>query len=146
MKVALFEPEIPQNTGNIIRTCSVTATGLVLVRPLGFRLSDRLLKRSGLDYHNVPIEQIDSIDEYVENQDVYFFSSHAKKRYTDVKYTKDSLLVFGSETSGLPDHLYEKYPERFVTLPMREEARCLNLANSVAIALYEAHRQNDFLF
>lgn len=149
MKIVLYAPCIPQNTGNIIRTCSVTGSELILVRPLGFQLSDRMLKRSGLDYHSKSkLTIIDDLEEYLDNtlEPFYFFSSKAKKYYSEVNYENDSILIFGSETDGLPDNFWEKYNERFVTIPMKNEARCLNLSNSVAIALYEGLRQQQFSF
>jgi len=146
MKIILFQPDIPQNTGNIIRTCSLTNTDLILVRPLGFSISEKNLKRAGLDYFDkTKIEQIDDLENYLsEKNSFYFLSSKTKKLYSDVKYEKDTILIFGSETSGLPKIYHEKYPDRFITIPMIENARCLNLSNSVAIVLYEALRQNSF--
>lgn len=149
MEIVLFQPEIPQNTGNIVRTCSVTNTKLTLVRPLGFSVSDKTLKRAGLDYWNeVEINYIDDLIAYLDStkKDFYFFSSKAKSLYTEVSYSKNAIIVFGSETSGLPKEIHQKWPEKFVTIPMVKEARCLNLSNSVAIALYEGLRQNHFNF
>lgn len=147
MKVILFQPEIPQNTGNIIRSCSATQVELILVKPLGFSLSSRLMKRAGLDYcKDVSIQTISSLDEYLENtpDPFFFFSSKAKQSFTDVSYPNNTLLVFGSETSGLPPRFVEKWPEKFVTIPMKPTARCLNLSNTVAIAIYEGLRQQRF--
>lgn len=147
MKIILFQPQIPQNTGNIVRTCSVTGTDLVLVTPLGFSTTDRWLKRAGLDYwEGVNVEMIDNLEAYLDSypHPFYFFSSHAKKLYTEVPYDQNTALVFGSETSGLPPLFHEKWPERCVTLPMIEKKRCLNLATSVGIGLFEALRQNNF--
>ncbi|MBJ7448801.1 MAG: tRNA (cytidine(34)-2'-O)-methyltransferase [Parachlamydiales bacterium] len=147
MKLILFQPQIPQNTGNAVRTCAVTGTDLILVHPLGFDISSRSLKRAGLDYwEGVNVESIEDLFTYLEQQTVpfYFFSSKAKKLYTDVSYTTDSILIFGSETKGLPDIFFERWPEKFVTLPMKEGVRCLNLATSVGIGLYEAWRQTNF--
>jgi len=148
MKIVLFQPEIPQNTGNIIRTCSVTNTDLVLVTPFSFSLSQRNLKRAGLDYlDEVNLEKIDDLEKYLEDKtSFYFLSSKVNKSYSDVKYEKDSILIFGSETSGLPKTFYEKHEDKFITIPMKKNARCLNLSNSVSIALYEALRQNNFAF
>jgi tRNA (cytidine/uridine-2'-O-)-methyltransferase len=149
MKLILFQPQIPQNTGNIARTCSATGTGLVLVHPLGFSTQNRWLKRAGLDYwEGVDVEEIDDLEAYLEKtkNSFYFFSSKGKKRYTDVEYDSETLLIFGSETAGLPEKYWERWPDRFVTIPMIEEARCLNLANSAAIGLYEALRQTHFSF
>lgn len=143
MKIILYQPQIPQNTGNIVRTCSVTGTDLILVKPLGFSVHDRWLKRAGLDYwEGVDVQFIDNLEGYLEKTEApfYFFSSKTTKLYTDVAYTQDSLLIFGSETSGLPSLYSEKWPDRFVTIPMRPQARCLNLATSVGVALYEGLR------
>jgi len=147
MKIVLFEPEIPQNTGNIVRTCSVTNTGLLLVKPLGFSTSSRMLKRAGLDYwDDVAIEEIDDLEKYLEAtpHPFYFFSSKVKRLYSEVKYEKDSLLIFGSETKGLSSKYFSRWEERFCTIPMKKKARCLNLSNAVNIVLYEAYRQMDF--
>ena len=144
-RVVLYQPEIPANTGNIVRTCSVTGAYLTLVRPLGFSTSDHHLKRAGLDYWNeVDITYIDDLFQFLEetNHPFYFFSSHATQEYTDVSYTPGTSLIFGSETSGLPEKIHEKYPDRLVKIPMQENKRCLNLATSVGIGLYEAIRQS----
>lgn len=145
MKIILFQPQIPQNTGNIVRTCAVTGSDLILVKPLGFSVNDRWLKRAGLDYfEGVNVELIDDLESYLDSYQgsFYFFSSHAVKNYTDVTYDKDSLIIFGSETSGLPPQYYQKWPDRFVKLPMQSGQRCLNLATSVGIGIYEVLRQN----
>lgn len=147
MEIVLFQPQIPQNTGNIVRTSSVTGCSLTLVKPLGFSISARHLKRAGLDYwDNVDVSQIDDLLHYLENtqRNFYFFSSHATKFYTDVSYQSDDLLIFGSETAGLPALYREKWPERFLTIPMQKNNRCLNLANAVSIVVYEAWRQQEF--
>lgn len=147
IKIILFQPQIPQNTGNIVRTCSTTGTDLLLVRPLGFSTNSRHLKRAGLDYwEGATVEEIDDLKAYLEktNAPFFFFSSHAKKVYTECNYSSESILIFGSETSGLPAHYLEKWPEKFYTIPMMEGARCLNLATSAGIVLYEALRQNQF--
>ena len=144
MKIVLFQPQIPQNTGNVVRSCSVTGTDLILVPPFGFSLSDRWLKRAGLDYwEGVQVQTLENFEEWLDTLTVpfYFFSSHAKQLYTDVTYTRDAVLIFGSETSGLPRHFPEKYPSHFVTIPMLPDSRCLNLATSVGIGLFEAIRQ-----
>lgn len=148
MKIILYQPQIPQNTGNIVRTCSVTGSSLTLVRPLGFSTSDRWLKRAGLDYwEGVDVTFIDDLETYLSNtpQNFYFFSSKATKKYTDITYKSDDILIFGSETSGLPTQFYEKWSSQFVTIPMIPEARCLNLATSVGIGLFEAWRQCHFV-
>jgi tRNA (cytidine/uridine-2'-O-)-methyltransferase len=147
MKIILFQPQIPQNTGNLVRTCSATNTSLVLVRPLGFSTASRHLKRAGLDYWNdVEMIEIDDLPNYLQGCDVpfFFFSSKATKIYTQANYSSDSLLIFGSETTGLPASYFERWPDHFYTIPMNESARCLNLANSANIVLYEALRQTHF--
>lgn len=147
MKVVLFQPQIPQNTGNIVRTCAVTGCSLLMVKPLGFSVHDRWLKRAGLDYwEGVDISFTDDLEAYLEQcqNSFYFFSSKAKHRYTEVSYTSEDLLIFGSETTGLPPHYFERWPDRFVTIPMIGGVRCLNLATSVGIGVYEAWRQQDF--
>ncbi|MGK5595246.1 MAG: tRNA (cytidine(34)-2'-O)-methyltransferase [Parachlamydiaceae bacterium] len=147
MKIILFQPQIPQNTGNIIRTCAVSGSELLLVRPLGFSITDRWLKRAGLDYFNtVPFKVIDDLDAYLDSIDsaFYFFSSKAKTYYTQVNYKQNDCLIFGSETDGLPERFWIKWNERFLKIPMQPNQRCLNLATSAGIALYEAWRQLDF--
>ena len=147
MKVILFRPQIPQNTGNIVRTCSVTGSELALVEPLGFSLSDRWLKRAGLDYwEGVSVEVIRDLEAFLETsgRPFYFFSSRAERSYHTVKYAADAQLIFGSETEGLPESFRKRWPERFLSLPMLEGSRCLNLATSAGIALYEAWRQLGF--
>lgn len=118
-----------------------------MVRPLGFSTHDRWLKRAGLDYwEGVNVSFIDDLEAYLmeESSSFYFFSSKAERLYTSVNYQSDSTLIFGSETAGLPPHLFEKWPDRFVKLPMKAGARCLNLATSAGIAIYEAWRQTGF--
>lgn len=147
--VILSKPQIPQNTGNIIRTCNVTNTSLILERPLGFSLSSRMIKRSGMDYiQKTSIEIIDSLEDFLKKtkKDFYFFSSKATKKYTDVSYKKEALFIFGSETKGLNPLLPQTYPNKFLTIPMKKNARCINLSTSVAIVLYEALRQHNFIF
>lgn len=147
MKIVLFQPQIPQNTGNIVRTCSVTGSSLILVRPLGFSVSNRWLKRAGLDYwEGVDVSFIDDLESYLDQtkDNFYFFSSKTQRPYSDVSYQKNDILIFGSETSGLPAHFAQKWPQHFVTIPMVPEARCLNLATAVGIAIYEAWKQQNF--
>jgi tRNA (cytidine/uridine-2'-O-)-methyltransferase len=155
VKVLLYQPEIPQNTGNIVRTCALTQSGLVLVRPLGFSISDKQLKRAGLDYWaSTQIEVIDHLVAYLEasNSPFYFFSRYAESFYTEISYSNEDLLIFGSETGGLPAIVKEKWPDRFYTIPCTpifrknnpRDSGCLNLSNAVSIILYEALRQNGF--
>lgn len=141
MKIILFQPQIPQNTGNIVRSCSVTGTDLALIKPLGFSTQNRHLKRAGLDYwEGVSVEELDDLQAYLETlcPPFFFFSSKASQCYTEAPYTQDSELIFGSETNGLPPYFFQKYPERFFKIPMVEGTRCLNLATSVGIVLYHA--------
>lgn len=145
MKIVLFQPQIPQNTGNIVRTCSVTGCELMLVRPLGFSITNRWLKRAGLDYwEGVQVEIIDDLFSLLEKTEnpFYFLSSKAKKLYTEVKFGKNDWLIFGSETGGLPPSYQERWPDKFATIPMLPGARCLNLATSVGIVTFEALRQS----
>lgn len=147
MPVVLFQPQIPQNTGNIVRTCAVTGTDLILVRPLGFSTSSRTLRRAGLDYwEGVNVSEIDDLETYLSTtkSPFYFFSSKASRLYTDLTYSKDTLLIFGSETAGLPSLFWQKWPSLFRTLPMKKDSRCLNLSNAVSIVLYEGWRQRGF--
>lgn len=146
--IVLVEPEIPQNTGNISRTCAATHTVLHLVRPFGFEISDRTLKRAGLDYWQyLDVRYYDSFDEVVEkNPDARFFflSTKGKKVYSDVKFKDGDFLVFGKESHGLPEPLLKSHYDRTLRIPMWQNLRSLNLSNSVAITLYEALRQNSF--
>ena len=148
MQIILFKPEIPQNTGNIIRTCYLTNASLSIVTPASFSLSDRNLKRAGLDYFkDMKLEKIQNLETYLlDKQHFYFFSSKATKTYSAIIYEKDAILIFGSETTGLPKIFFEKYEDKFLKIPMKKNSRCLNLSNSVAIVLYEALRQNNFSF
>lgn len=146
LNVVLVEPEIPQNAGNIARTCAVTGAKLHLVRPLGFEVSDKYLKRAGLDYwHLVDIYYYDSIEEVMDKfyngNNFYFFSTKSKKIHSDANYKDDDFLVFGKETKGLPEPLLEAHYDECVRLPMRDETRSLNLSNSVCVGVYEALRQ-----
>lgn len=141
MKVVLYQPQIPQNTGNVVRTCAVTGSGLILVRPLGFSLASRHLKRAGLDYwEGVDVQIVDSLESLLEetNCSFTFFSSKGKAPYTSIDYQLDHLLIFGSETSGLPAEILDRWPDRSVRIPMISGQRCLNLATSVGIGLYGA--------
>jgi tRNA (cytidine/uridine-2'-O-)-methyltransferase len=146
--VVLVEPEIPQNTGNISRTCAATGTILHLVKPLGFSVEDRYLKRAGLDYWSLlDIRYHESIDDFFAaypDGDFYFASTKAKHSYAEVSYSSDSFLFFGKETAGLPEKLLAANYDRSIRIPMRGEARSLNLSNSVAVVLYEALRQLGF--
>jgi len=148
LHVVLVEPEIPQNTGNIARTCAATGSVLHLVGPLGFSLEDKYLKRAGLDYwHLVDVRVYNNYADFEEKNPggpKYFLTTKAKKCYTEVSYEKDCYLVFGKETAGLPMEILQANPETCVRIPMIAEARSLNLSNSVAIVVYEALRQHGF--
>ena len=144
--IVLFEPEIPQNTGNIARLCACTGARLFLVGKLGFSLSDKYLKRAGLDYWNsVDIKKYDSLDllkqDYPESN-FYYLTTKTKNLYTDRKFKDGDFLVFGPETRGIPENILNKNKDNCLTIPMREGQRSLNLSNSVAIVVYEAIRQN----
>jgi tRNA (cytidine/uridine-2'-O-)-methyltransferase len=148
VNIVLVEPEIPYNTGNIARTCAVTGCVLHLVRPLGFSVEDKYLKRAGLDYWSqVDIRYYDGIGQLFSKYTgsrFYYVTTKGRQYYTDVKYGEDDFLVYGRETAGLPKELLEANPERCVRIPMINEVRSLNLSNSVAIVLYEAWRQLGF--
>ncbi len=148
MHIVLVEPEIPNNTGNISRTCAVTGSSLHLVRPLGFSTDDKHLKRAGLDYWQyLDLHYYDSFEQvrqtYPQGQ-FWFATTKAKKHYTSVQFGPDDFLVFGKETAGLPKPLLEANQEFCIRIPMGKDIRSLNLANSVAIILYEALRQQNF--
>ena len=148
LNIVLVEPEIPQNTGNISRTCAATGSRLHLIRPLGFDISDRQLKRAGLDYwHLLDVRVYDSLDDFFTKNDVRqlrLFSTKAPRRYTDVGYEDECFLFFGKETKGLPESFLAAHADDCVRLPMIEEARSLNLSNAVAVGVFEALRQLDF--
>lgn len=148
MHIVLVEPEIPGNTGNIARLCAATGASLHLVRPLGFSVDDRYLKRAGLDYwHLVDIHYYDSVEEVLAaypDAPRFLLTTHAHRSYTRVEYTKDSLLIFGKESAGLPEAFRMAHEDECIRIPMVPEARSLNPANSVSIVLYEALRQVHF--
>lgn len=146
--LVLVEPEIPQNTGNIVRTCAATGCKLHLVRPLGFEVTDKHLKRAGLDYwKDANIFYYDNFDEVLNkfpSSSFYFFTTKARKNYSEASYKAGDFLVFGKETRGLPEELLIKHPDGCVRIPMLNDTRSLNLSNSVAIAVYEGLRQQGF--
>lgn len=146
--VVLVEPEIPQNAGNIARTCAATGCVLHLVKPLGFEISDKYLKRAGLDYWNLVEVRIHETYEELENalkgKRFHFFTTKARCAYSETEFRAGDVLVFGKETKGLPEELLVLHREDCVRIPMLGEARSLNLSNSVAIAVYEGLRQNGF--
>ncbi len=144
--IALYEPEIPQNTGNIARLCACTGADLYLIGKLGFSLSSKYMKRAGLDYWNdVNVIKIDTLDELkLQNKDAnfYYLTTKGEKSFFDVEYKEGDFLVFGPETRGIPEDILHSDWEHSITIPMKEGERSLNLSNSVAITLYEAIRQN----
>lgn len=146
--IVLVEPEIPQNTGNIARTCAATGCTLHLIKPLGFEISDKYLKRAGLDYWqyvDVKIwENIDELFAAYPGGNFYFFTTKGRHRHDQANFKKGDFLVFGKETKGLPEELLVEHEETCVRIPMLGDLRSLNLSNSVAIAVYEGLRQNDF--
>ena len=148
LNVVLVEPEIPQNCGNIARTCAATGTRLHLIRPLGFDISEKAVRRAGLDYwHLVEVLDYESLEEFFEKNDVrqmWCLSTKAPRSYTEARFEDGCYLFFGKETKGLPEAFLEEHRESCVRLPMRECARSLNLSNTVAVCVFEALRQNDF--
>lgn len=144
--IVLFEPEIPQNTGNIVRLCACTGSRLFLIGKLGFSLSDKYLKRAGLDYwQSVNITKYDTLEELqaeYPNSNFYYLTTKTKNLYTTKKFQNDDFFVFGPETRGLPEELLNNNPETSITIPMLDGQRSLNLSNSVSIVVYEAIRQN----
>lgn len=148
INIVLVEPEIPQNTGNIARTCAATGASLHLVKPLGFEIDDRKLKRAGLDYWDkLDITYYENLDDFFAKNpdaDFYCFTTKARHVYSDISYPKRVFLMFGKETKGLPEELLFSNPDRCVRIPMRDTLRSLNLSNSAAIAVYEVFRQRGF--
>ena len=148
INIVLVEPEIPQNTGNIARTCAATGASLHLVKPLGFEIDDRKLKRAGLDYWDkLDITYYEGLDDFFAKNpdaDFYCFTTKARHVYSDISYPKRVFLMFGKETKGLPEELLFANPDRCVRIPMRDTLRSLNLSNSAAIAVYEVFRQRGF--
>lgn len=148
MNIILIEPEIPQNAGNIVRTCAITGCKLFMVKPLGFELSEKHFKRAGLDYHDFAhVQVVDSFDElYNQNKDKQFFfaSTKSAKTYADVSYPDDCFIVFGKESYGIKETILKAHYEDCIRIPMLKDRRSLNLSNSVAIIIYEALRQQNF--
>lgn len=149
LNIVLFEPEIPQNTGNIGRTCVLTNSSLHLIKPLGFSIDEKAVKRAGLDYWpQLDLHIYESFEELKEknnNANFYFSTTHAKSYYTDVKFAEGDFIVFGRESSGLPDYIRNSNEDKCIRVPMIETTtRSLNLSNSVAIVAYEALRQINF--
>ena len=150
INIVLVEPEIPSNTGNIVRTCAATGARLHIIKPMGFTPDDKKLKRAGLDYWKfMDITYYENLEDFFEktnkdNANYFYFTTKARQTYSDVKYTDNCYLLFGKETAGLPEKLLIKNPERCVRLPMMGEIRSLNLSNTVCVAVYETLRQWDF--
>lgn len=147
LNIVLVEPEIPQNTGNIARTCAATGARLHLVGPLGFTIDDRKLKRAGLDYwHLLDISYYESLAEFFKKNDgpFYYFSTKARHIYSEIDYPDSCYLVFGKETKGLPEELLYQNPDTCVRIPMISDARSLNLSNSVAVGVFEVLRQWNY--
>ena len=148
LNIVLLEQEIPQNTGNIARTCAATGAALHLIEPMGFTVTDAKLKRAGLDYWNkLDITYYKNIDDFYERTaggEYFYFSTKAPRCYTEVTYPAPCYLIFGKESAGIPEEILKKNLERCVRIPMRESLRSLNLSNSAAIAVYEVLRQGGF--
>ena len=147
LNIVLVEPQIPQNTGNISRTCAVTGAKLHLIKPFGFEITDKHLKRAGLDYWDkLDIYYYENLNDFFEHNEgaYYYFTTKGKHVYSDVDYPDDAYLIFGREDKGLNEDLLYENPERCVRIPMRSDLRSLNLSNSAAIAVYEVLRQWDF--
>lgn len=146
--IVLVEPEIPQNTGNISRTCACTGAALHIVKPMGFEITDAKLKRAGLDYWDkLDLTYYENLDEFFEKTRggrYFYLSKKAKSCYADIKYKPDDYLIFGKETKGLPENLIFDNPDNALRIPMVNGLRSLNLSNTVALVLYEALRQNGF--
>ncbi len=149
MHLVLYQPEIPQNTGNIARTCAATSTSLHLIKPLGFTINDKYLKRAGLDYwDDVEIFYHNSYSDFLEkypDANIFYVTTKGKKNYCEVNYPKNSFIMFGPETRGLPIEIINNNFNNCLRIPMMDNIRSLNLSNSVSIILYESLRQNGFM-
>ena len=148
MNIVLYNPEIPYNTGNIGRTCVLTNTTLHLIKPLGFSLDEKQIKKAGLDYWKlVDLKIWESFEEFLEanpNATIYYATTKTNQKYSDVKFKENDFIMFGPESRGIPEEILYKNPERCITIPMIPMGRSLNLSNSAAIILYEGLRQLDF--
>lgn len=148
MNIILLEPEIPLNTGNIGRTCVATGSKLHLIRPLGFEVSDKALKRAGLDYWNdLNVNYYDSFEHFLienNNPKIFMATTKSEKTYADVIYKNDDYIMFGKESAGIPEEILLKYKATSIRIPMLPNYRSLNLSNAVAVILFEALRQNNF--
>ena len=148
LNIVLVEPEIPANTGNIARTCAATGSRLHLIKPLGFDISDKAVKRAGLDYwHLVDVTVYENLEDFFEKtkaEDLWLMTTKAPRSYAEASFSEDCWLLFGKETKGLPEDLLSTHYERCLRIPIRAEARSLNLSNSVAVVVFEALRQQSF--
>ena len=148
LNIVLYEPEIPSNTGNIGRTCVATGTRLHLIEPLGFRLNEKTVRRAGMDYwEHLDVTRYDDWTDFLERNPgakIYMATTKAKHVYTEVSYEPDCYIMFGKESAGIPEEILVRHLDECIRIPMLGETRSLNLANSVAIVLYEALRQQDF--
>lgn len=148
MNIVLFEPEIPQNTGNIGRTCVATGTRLHLIGPMGFQITEKAVKRAGMDYwKHLDVTEYDGYEDFLEKNPaakIYMATTKAKQRYTDVSYEEDCYIMFGKESAGIPEEILINHPDTCIRIPMNPDIRSLNLSNSAAVVLYEALRQQDF--
>lgn len=148
LNIVLFEPEIPSNTGNIGRTCVATGTRLHLIEPLGFRLNEKAIQRAGMDYwKDLDVTTYLNFEDFMKRNPgarIYMATTKARKIYTEVQYEEDCYLMFGKESAGIPEEILVEHPDTAIRIPMNENIRSLNLANSVAIVLYEALRQHEF--
>jgi tRNA (cytidine/uridine-2'-O-)-methyltransferase len=147
LNIVLVEPEIPQNTGNIARTCAATGARLHIIEPMGFRIDDKKLKRAGLDYwYLLDITYYPSIEDFFEKNkgDFYFLTTKGRKIYSEEKFSGETYIIFGKETKGLPEELLKEHPEECLRVPMIDQARSLNLSNTVALVTYEILRQWNF--
>ena len=148
MNIVLHEPEIPANTGNIGRTCVATGTSLHLIKPLGFSLDEKHLRRAGMDYwRDLDLHVYENFQDFLDKNPgakIYMATTKAHQNYSEVSYEPDCFLMFGRESAGIPEEILVDYEDTCVRIPMKENIRSLNLSNSVAVLLYEALRQNDF--
>ncbi|HIV25461.1 MAG TPA: tRNA (cytidine(34)-2'-O)-methyltransferase [Candidatus Scatomonas pullistercoris] len=148
MNIVLHEPEIPSNTGNIGRTCVAAGARLHLIEPLGFRLGEKMIRRAGMDYWDkLDVRTYLDYEDFLQQNPgakIYFATTKGQRLYTEIRYEEDCYLMFGKESAGIPEEILVKHPDRCIRIPMGKDIRSLNLANSVAIVLYEALRQNHF--
>lgn len=148
MNIVLYEPEIPSNTGNIGRTCVAAGARLHLIEPLGFRLGEKMIRRAGMDYWDkLDVRTYLDYEDFLQQNPgakIYFATTKGQRLYTEIRYEEDCYLMFGKESAGIPEEILVKHPDRCIRIPMGKDIRSLNLANSVAIVLYEALRQNHF--